>query len=225
MAYRVRQAQTRIWAPINTSTGIHRRGDRRNRAIDLTPPNHTETGAEVMTRRSFSGAVILSVVAGAGIFGQESRPLQETLGPAAAPAVTLPADYVIGLDDVLTVTFWREQNLSADVVVRPDGKITLPLMNDVEAEGLTPLQLKEKLTAASARFLENPNVTVAVKEIKSRRVFITGRVEKPGVYLLTAPTTVLQLLAMAGGLKEFADGKHILITRMVSGTPTIYTSN
>ena len=156
---------------------------------------------------------------------QALHPPQEARTNAAPPAVTPPADYVIGLDDILTVTFWREQNLSGDVVVRPDGKITVPLVNDIEALGLTPQQLKERLTASAARFLENPNVTVAVKEIKSRKVFITGRVERPGVYILTAPTTVLQLIAMAGGLKEFADAKRIVITRTVSGTPETYTFN
>lgn len=178
---------------------------------------------------------MLVVVVGAGIsvatHGLEEQQVQRALpppqgarSPAAAPAAT-PADYVIGLDDILTVTFWHEKNLSGDVVVRPDGKITLPLVNDVVALGLTPQQLKEKLTAAAEPFLENPNVTVAVKEIKSQRVFITGRVERPGVYVLTAPTTVLQLIAMAGGLKEFADAKHIVITRTVSGTPETYTFN
>ena len=194
-----------------------------------------------MTRRSSSGAVsllwavilVLIVSArlsvatqkpGEPLGPQASRPSQEARTPVVAPVVP-PADYVIGLDDILTVTFWHDKDLSADVVVRPDGKIGLPLVNEVEAAGLTTQQLKEKLTAAATRFLENPNVTVVVKEIKSRKVFITGRVERPGAYVLTAPTRVLQLIAMAGGLKEFADAKHIVITRMVSGTPVIYTFN
>src|SRR5262245_44962609 len=164
-----------------------------------------EQGQRVMTGYSSSRTVMLALVVGAALSiaaqdrdapqPRQARPPQDAHTPAAAVAAMPLGDYVIGLDDILTVTFWREQNLSGDVVVRPDGKITLPLVNDVEAVGLTTQQLKDKLTTSAARFLENPNITVAVKEIKSRKVFITGRVDRPGVYILTAPTTVLQLIA------------------------------
>jgi polysaccharide export outer membrane protein len=103
--------------------------------------------------------------------------------------------------------------------------VTIPLLNDIEAAGLTTEQLKKEVIAAAARLIEDPAVTVAVKEIRSRKVFITGRVERPGVYMLTAPMTVLQLIAMAGGLKEFADSKHIVVTRIVEGKPAISTFN
>ena len=80
----------------------------------------------------------------------------------------------------LTIVFWREKELSADVVVRPDGMISLPLINDVRAEGLTPEQLRVALTTAASKFVEEPTVTVVVKAINSRKVFITGQVGKPG---------------------------------------------
>ena len=99
------------------------------------------------------------------------------------------------------------------MVVRPDGRISLPLLNDVEAAGLTPDQLRAKLLVAAARFIADPAATVVVKEIHSRRVFITGNVDKPGAYPLTGPTTVLQLIATAGGLREFVSGKNIAIVR------------
>jgi polysaccharide biosynthesis/export protein len=98
-------------------------------------------------------------------------------------------------------------------VVRPDGKISLPLMNDVQAGGLTPGQLRDAVSAIARQYVEDPSVTVVVKEIKSRKVFITGMVEKPGPYPLNGPTTVVQLISLAGGLKEFTDGKKILIMR------------
>ena len=128
-------------------------------------------------------------------------------------AVESPANYVIGPDDVLSVVFWRDKDLTSDVVVRPDGKISLPLLNDIQAGGLTPAQLRDAVNTEARRFVEEPTVTVIVKQIKSRKLFITGQVEKPGLYALGGPTTVLQLIAMAGGLKEFADGRKILIMR------------
>ena len=115
--------------------------------------------------------------------------------------VTPPADYVIGPEDILTIIFWREKDLSNDVMVRPDGKISLPLINEVMAAGLTPEQLRQKLSEQAQRFVEDPNVTVVVKTINSRRVFVIGEVMKPGPYSLMAPTTVLQLISMTGGLQ------------------------
>ncbi len=144
--------------------------------------------------------------------------------PATA-AVALPADYVIGPDDVIDVLYWRNQDMSAEVTVRPDGKVTLPLLNDVQAAGLTPDQLRENLTVASAKFVEDPNVTIRVKTINSRKVFVTGMVAKPGPYPLTAPTTVMQALAMAGGVQEFADTKNIIVMRVVNGQQVAYQFN
>lgn len=133
--------------------------------------------------------------------------------PEAAPRVAPPTDYVIGTDDELSIMFWRDKDMSSEVVVRPDGKITLPLINDIQAAGLTPDQLRERLNTEAGRFLENPSASVFVKMINSRKVFITGEVQKPGPYPLTGPMTVLQLLATAGGLKDFAKRSEIVIMR------------
>jgi len=127
---------------------------------------------------------------------------------------------------VLSIVFWRDKDMSCEVVVRPDGKISLPLMNDVQAGGLTPSELRETVSTIARRFVEDPSVTVVVKEIKSRKVFITGMVEKPGPYPLNGPTTVVQLISLAGGLKEFTDGKRILIMRTgKSGRQTAHVFN
>jgi polysaccharide export outer membrane protein len=144
---------------------------------------------------------------------------------AARPAVDLPAGFVIGPEDVLSIVFWRDKDMSSQVTVRPDGKITLPLLNEVQAAGLTPADLRARLTTESKRFFENPNVTVVVSQINSRKVFITGQVAKPGPYPLTAPTTVLQLISMAGGLKDFADSKNIMIVRRDEGQTSSFPFN
>jgi polysaccharide export outer membrane protein len=146
--------------------------------------------------------------------------------PTSSPApLPVPADYVIGPNDVLHLVFWKDKDMTTEAVVRPDGKISVPLLNDVQAAGLTPAALREQLTDASRKYLEDPSVTVVVREINSRRVFVTGEVAKPGPYPLTAPTSVLQMLAMAGGLREFADAKNILVMRTVNGQPTSFTFN
>jgi len=145
--------------------------------------------------------------------------------PLQAPATEPPADYVIGPDDVLAVLYWREKELSGEVTVRPDGKISLPLLNDVTAAGLTPSQLRDRLTESSRKFVEDPNVTVVVRQMNSRKVFITGEVEKPGFYPLTGPATVLQLIAIAGGLKEYANAENISILRMEDGKSLSFRFN
>ena len=168
---------------------------------------------------SFASAVVLAAQAaqgdGAGAAGHPGV-------PASAP---LPPGYTIGSEDILTVVFWREKDLSTDVVVRPDGLITLPLINDVQAAGLTPEQLRTRLTVAAGKFVTDPNVTVVVKAINSRKVFITGQVTKGGPFPLGGPTTVLQLIATAGGLQEFAKGDKIVILRTENGKSTAFQFN
>lgn len=140
---------------------------------------------------------------------------------AAAPvvpgAVTPPPGYLIGADDVLSIVFWKDKDMTNDVTVRPDGMISLPLLNDISAAGLTPSQLRDRLMEESQKLMEDPNVTVVVKQINSRKVFITGQVGKVGPYSLTGPMTVMQLLSMVGGVGEFANSKNIIILRTENG--------
>ncbi len=134
------------------------------------------------------------------------------------PAVTPPAGYTIGPDDVLGVLFWREKDLSVEqVTVRPDGMITLPLVNDIKAAGLTPEQLRDEVMKAANRFVEDPNATIVVRQINSRRFYVTGQVGKPGTYALLSNTTILQALALAGGLAEYAKGNDIVLMRTENG--------
>jgi len=179
---------------------------------------------------SVSAAVVTTLVT---LSAQATPAAPQKIGvPAAAPraaglgpvaAITLPPEFVIGPNDTLSVLFWRDKDMSADVVVRPDGNITLPLLNDIQAAGLTPDQLRERILVEARRYIEDPSPTVVVKEINSRKMFITGMVEKPGPYPITGPTTVLQLIAIAGGLKEFADGKNILVMRNDGGRQVAYS--
>lgn len=172
-------------------------------------------------RRFLVIAVLLTPLSAAAQLQQvqppagSEHPQATPLGSTAIPAA--PPDYVIGAEDVLHVLFWRDKDMSGEFTVRPDGKISIPLLNDVLAAGLTPEQLRVHIVEAARRYVEDPNATVVVKQINSRKVFITGAIEKPGTYPLTSRTTVLQLIATAGGLKEFAKRDAIRILRSDDG--------
>jgi polysaccharide export outer membrane protein len=167
---------------------------------------------------------------GAPAFADQQAPAATPNGAAvstlsAPTGVTLPTGYLIGADDVLTIVFWRDKEMSAEVVVRPDGRISLPLLNDVQAAGLTPDQLRADLEKAASKYIADPNSTVVVKEIHSRKVFITGNVAKAGTYPLTGEMNVLQLIALAGGLAEYADAKNIVVMRNEGGQPHAFKFN
>jgi polysaccharide export outer membrane protein len=165
--------------------------------------------------------VLAVVAAGAALHAQTPAAAPR----AQSPAPAVPPDYVIGAEDVLSVVYWRDKEMSTEVSVRPDGKISLPLLDDLQAAGLTPIELRDHLVERSRRYIEDPSVSVVVKQINSRKVFITGEVAKPGPYPLTAPTTVLQLIALAGGLRDYADAKKIVIVRAESGHQISYAFN
>jgi polysaccharide biosynthesis/export protein len=141
--------------------------------------------------------------------GQEPAPAH-----AAAPALT--GEYIIGPDDVLVVNVWKEPDLSRSVLVRPDGKITLPLLKDIDASGNTPSQLQARIEKALADYVSKPAVTVIVQEAKSHKFNILGSVQKPGSYGITGPMTVLDAIALAGGLREWAKPGNIYILREIS---------
>jgi polysaccharide export outer membrane protein len=144
---------------------------------------------------------------------------------SVAPAAALAPDYVIGPDDVLSVVFWKEPEISAQVRVRPDGKISLPLLRDVRASGLTPEQLRQQLEADAKPFFAETNATVTVNEVNSRKVFVTGEVGRPGAFPLTGPMTILQALALAGGFSDFADQEHIEVFRSDEAAPARFRFN
>jgi polysaccharide export outer membrane protein len=135
---------------------------------------------------------------------------------APAPATT-DASYKIGPQDVLRIDVWKEAEISRSVPVRPDGKISLPLLNDVQAAGLTAMELANVITEGLKKFINSPQVTVSVSEINSRRVYVTGEVTRPGAFPLLPNMTVLQALTSAGGFTQFARIKNIYVLRTEGG--------
>jgi polysaccharide export outer membrane protein len=156
----------------------------------------------------------------AGILGQSaegpkpgdnpSRPAEGTQGSPT------PSDYVIGSDDVLKISVWKEPDLSETLPVRPDGKISMPLLNDIPAAGLTPLQLKDSITEKLKKYIADPRVTVVVTAMNSRRVFVTGEVVHSGPMVLLPHMTMLQALSEAG-FSQFANLKAIYLLRNENG--------
>ncbi len=134
-------------------------------------------------------------------------------GPDTTVSQVAGDTYQIGTDDVLTINVWHEPEVSRNVPVRPDGKISLPLVGDVQAAGLTPTQLQNRLESRFSKFLTDPAVSVIVAEIRSQRVNVLGQVLRPGTYALIPPMSVIDAIATAGGLKEFAKPNQIYVLR------------
>lgn len=124
-----------------------------------------------------------------------------------------PNKYSIGAEDVLYIQVWRELDFTKMVAVRPDGKITMPLIGDMQAAGLTPVQLTKDLTEKLSNYVNRPDVTVTVQEVRSKKYYVDGEMARPGEYPLITPTRILEAISKCGGFKEFADQKHIVILR------------
>lgn len=151
---------------------------------------------------------------------------ESSTSPGSQSQVPPDSDkYLIGPEDVLFIQVWKEEQLSQTVMVRTDGKISLPLIDEIQAAGLTPLRLKEVLIQKFKQFVETPIVTVMVREAKSFKIYIGGQVAKPGVYTLVEEITLLQLIPMAGGFTEWANQRKILLVRKEGGQEKRFTIN
>lgn len=152
---------------------------------------------------------------------KQMRNLSASAGTAARPSpsapVVNPNEYIVGEADVLHINVWREAELTGNVVVRPDGKISVPLLSEVKVAGMTPVQIEQVLSERLKALLVSPQVTVTVMEIRSKAVFITGEVARAGEYPLVTPIRVLQLIARAGGLSPYASRKNIYVLRNLDG--------
>ena len=169
-----------------------------------------------MRNRIFASLCLLLCLATNSISQQNLEPPKTSGGPL----------YVIQPNDVLSIFVWKEANLSGKVTVRPDGRISFPLIQDMQAAGLNPVQLKENIERGLKEFIEGvPNVTVIVDAIMSYRVFVTGKVGKAGPIMAEKPISVLQALAMAGGFVEFANTAEIVIIRNSGEDSTLYRFN
>jgi polysaccharide biosynthesis/export protein len=168
--------------------------------------------------------VFLGLLPASLLLGQASPtqkgPVQlQASSKGASPSESATADpnYVIGPQDIVDVSVWKEPDLSRSVPVRPDGKISLPLLNDVQASGLTPGQLGARITSDLAKYMTNPQVTVIASQINSQRIYILGEVTRAGSFTLLPNMTVLQALSDAGGLTTFANSKKIYVLRQDNG--------
>lgn len=152
---------------------------------------------------------------------QSERPNEPATAPLVRPneapvapiAAVDPTTFQIGPEDVLYIQVWREVDFTRQVMVRPDGKISMPLINEVVAGGLTPDQLTAELTKRLSEYLNKPEVLVSVLQVNSKKFYINGEVNRPGAFPLVVPTRVLEALTQAGGFRDFADLKNITILR------------
>jgi len=154
------------------------------------------------------------------VISRNSAPVSAMVDSTAQKSATDDPNYIIGAQDVLDVSVWKEPELSREIPVRPDGKISLPLLNDVMAAGLTPEQLAGQLTSGLNKYMTNPQVTVIVTQINSKRIYILGEVARAGSYMLLPEMTVLQALSNAGGFTPYANLKNIYVLRQESGKQT-----
>jgi polysaccharide export outer membrane protein len=170
--------------------------------------------------------VLLPLFFAGSLKAQEEAALPTRKAPAASAGKGVSqgqandGEYKIGAQDVLRVDVWKEDQLTRIVPVRPDGKITLPLLNDVQAIGLTSMQLATVIADGLKKYITNPQVTVTVAEINSRRIYVTGEVTRPGAFPLLPNMTVLQALSGSGGFTQFARSKKIYILRTDDGKQT-----
>ena len=197
--------------------------------------------------------VAIALISNQSVFAQEKQPAAPQAGqvksPQAASApeqakpsgggkaealkaaqakATVAADsdsYIIGPEDVLFIYVWKEENLSRTVPVRIDGMISIPLVDDIKAAGMTPLQLKEVLLAKLREFVETPDVTVIVTEANSYKIYVQGEVKNPGVFRLRTEISLVKLIIMAGGFTDWANQKKITIIRKEGGKESRIRAN
>jgi len=178
-----------------------------------------------VVRNAVSSVLILLVVWSVGwlipgtLMAQKPAAAPAANDPSTAPvkpdnsAAVDPKTYVIGAQDILMIKVWREQDFTGPYTVRPDGKITIPLVGDVQASGLTPERLGEQLKQALSDYINSPDVSVSLQAVNSKKFFITGEVMRAGEYPLAIPTKVFDALSNAGGFRDFANKKKIIIIR------------
>ena len=167
---------------------------------------------QVSTTQGSKGARVLAALLLAGLATARVHAQAKEAEPVA--------DFVIGVEDRLAISVWKEPDLSRTVGVRPDGKITFPLVGDIQASGRTTKELDAEMTTALSRFIKEPVVTVLVEEINHFKVFVLGEVHTQGQLLLRQPTRLLQALALAGGLTQYADKSNVVVVREEDGRET-----
>jgi len=183
-----------------------------------------------MARQRFSrivGLLVPALLLGVTVLaGGQSQKKTEPGAQATAPApATVDATFTIGPGDVLSIDVWKEQEITRQVPVRPDGKISLPLLGDVQAEGLTAPGLAASITEKLRKYVANPQVTVIVQAVNSQRFYVIGEVNRGGAFPLLPGMTVMQALSSAGGFTQFANMKNIYVLRTENGKQVKYPFN
>lgn len=171
------------------------------------------------------GILLMAGIVSAQEADKKDEAASQSRPQPTATAATTDAGYKIGPQDVLRIDVWKEPEITRSVPVRPDGKISLPLLNDVQAAGLTAMELANHITVGLKKYITNPQVTVTVTEINSRRVYVTGEVNRPGAYPLLPNMTALQALTSAGGFTQFSNTKKIYVLRNENGKQTKHPFN
>lgn len=168
-----------------------------------------------MKRNSLAAALLIALVLTSVFVGAERAAGQTTAATTTPEPETgqAPETYRIGPEDLLQIAVWKNEAMTRTVPVRPDGKISLPLLNDVQAAGLTALELRKALTQKLSDFMPNPEVSVIVLEVRSFKVSVIGEITKPGRYELRSWATVVDVLALAGGFTQFASRSRIVVLR------------
>jgi polysaccharide export outer membrane protein len=167
-------------------------------------------------RYIISGLILLALIS-----SSSSLPAQ-TLEPPKSTGSPL---YIIQPNDLLQIFVWKEPVLSGKFLVRPDGRISVPLVQDLQAAGMTPGQLKQHIEQSLKEYVDTPNVTIIIETIQSYRIFVTGKVAKPGMQTMERPMSVLQALSLAGGFSEFANPADIVIIRNSGEDSTLFRFN
>ena len=174
----------------------------------------------LVVRLGILGVLVLSPATGImgaqeGSGGDPSGNRDKTANHGTVPFAD--SDYHVGPGDVIEISVWKEPEASSAVVIRPDGKISVPLINDLSVDGKSPMEIQTMITERLSPFIKMPNVTVSVKAINSKKVFVLGEVARTGAFQITQPTTVLQILTEAGGLLPFARQNSIYVLRLENG--------
>ncbi|MBI3802499.1 MAG: polysaccharide biosynthesis/export family protein [Nitrospirae bacterium] len=179
-----------------------------------------------MFRRTTSGSLFSFFIVTIFLIMVQTSPAQ-SLPPDVDPKADMGAkvepgkqrfeEYTLGPGDVIQIVVWKNEHLSKTLPIRPDGKISMPLVDDIQAAGMTPSQLKETIAKGLRHYIDNPIVTVIVSEINNYKVSVLGEVKKPGVYLLKGRTTILEAISMAEGFTEFATTNNILLMKKQKG--------
>jgi len=174
------------------------------------------------SRSKFFVLMVLGLGVGLGLQGQEKPKVQEPkavnapaeLPPADTPAAPVdPKRYRIGPEDVVSVMVWREKEMSGMFVVRPDGRITLPLAGEIMVSELTPEQVQAKVVELYSKFINKPEVSVSLARVGSKKYYLVGQVMRTGTFPLVVPINVLEAISSAGGFQEFANKKKVIILR------------